>query len=185
MDRMEEYKALRDAPEELPPPWRAPWPAPGPRARRRGCGGGSAPRRERGGGVCRLRAPGEPVHPPSPWPAARVPVLKELAAAVAFSPASRPLWKTTMCSISVRAPRTTHHRPSGVPDGRPGRAEHLFRPGGPEATFFMPRNVHPDGERLEGCSVLMDSELAPGEDCRPSPWPLTGRRSPSFRSPYA
>ena len=66
MDRMEEYKALRDAPEELPPPWMAPWPArpgPGPAG---GSGGGSAPRRERGGGVCRLRAPGEPVTPLRP-----------------------------------------------------------------------------------------------------------------------
>lgn len=43
MDRMEEYKALRDAPEELPPALEGAVARAGPGPAAGGCGGGSAP----------------------------------------------------------------------------------------------------------------------------------------------
>lgn len=43
MDRMEEYKALRDAPEELPPALEGAVARARARAPAGGCGGGSAP----------------------------------------------------------------------------------------------------------------------------------------------
>ena len=86
MDRMEEYKALRDAPEELPPPWRAPWPAPGPGPAAGGCGGGSAPPPGSVAAVFAAFVLLVNLSTPFALACGKVPVLKELAAAVAFSP---------------------------------------------------------------------------------------------------
>lgn len=107
MDRMEEYKALRDAPEELPPALEGAVARARARARRRRLWRRiSAPA---GSAAAVFAAFVLLVNLSTPFALAcgKVPVLKELAAAVAFSPSLRPLWKTTMCSISVRAPRTT------------------------------------------------------------------------------
>ena len=165
MDRMEEYKALRDAPEELPPAWRAPWPAPGQGPPPEAVAADQRPRRERGGGVCRLRAPGEPVHPLA-LACGKVPVLKELAAAVAFSPSLKAAVENDYVQYigqSATDNGITVHLEYLMAD-QGGLMLFLSVSGPEEATFFMPRATFttPDGERLEGCSVLMDS-VAPGE----------------------
>ena len=166
MDRMEEYKALRDAPEELPPALEGAVARARARARRRRLWRRvSAP----AGSVAAVFAAFVLlVNLSTPFALAcgRVPVLKELAAAVAFSPSLKAAVENDYVQYigqSATDNGITVHLEYLMAD-QGGLMLFLSVSGPEEATFFMPRATFttPDGERLEGCSVLMDS-VAPGE----------------------
>ena len=165
MDRMEEYKALRDAPEELPPALEGAVARARARARRR--------RLWR-----RISAPGGSaaavfadivllVNLSTPFALAcgRVPVLKELAAAVAFSPSLKAAVENDYVQYigqSATDNGITVHLEYLMAD-QGGLTLFLSITGPEEATSFMPRATFttPNGERLENCSVQMDS-VTPG-----------------------
>ena len=166
MDRMEEYKALRDAPEELPPALDGAVARARARARRRRLWRRiSAP----AGSVAAVFAAFVLlVNLSTPFALAcgKVPVLKELAAAVAFSPSLKAAVENDYVQYigqSATDNGITVHLEYLMAD-QGGLMLFLSVSGPEEATFFMPRATFttPDGERLEGCSVLMDS-VAPGE----------------------
>lgn len=166
MDRMEEYKALRDAPEELPPALEGAVARARARARRRRLWRRiSAP----AGSVAAVFAAFVLlVNLSTPFALAcgKVPVLKELAAAVAFSPSLKAAVENDYVQYigqSATDNGITVHLEYLMAD-QGGLMLFLSVSGPEEATFFMPRATFttPDGERLEGCSVLMDS-VAPGE----------------------
>ena len=166
MDRMEEYKALRDAPEELPPALEGAVARARARARRRRLWRRiSAP----AGSVAAVFATFVLlVNLSTPFALAcgKVPVLKELAAAVAFSPSLKAAVENDYVQYigqSATDNGITVHLEYLMAD-QGGLMLFLSVSGPEEATFFMPRATFttPDGERLEGCSVLMDS-VAPGE----------------------
>ena len=166
MDRMEEYKALRDAPEELPPALEGAVARARARARRRRLWRRiSAP----AGSVAAVFAAFVLlVNLSTPFALAcgKVPVLKELAAAVAFSPSLKAAVENDYVQYigqSATDNGITVHLEYLMAD-QGGLMLFLSVSGPEEATFFMPRATFttPDGERLEGCSVLVDS-VAPGE----------------------
>ena len=166
MDRMEEYKALRDAPEELPPALDGAVARARARARRRRLWRRiSAP----AGSVAAVFAAFVllvNLSPPFALACGKVPVLKELAAAVAFSPSLKAAVENDYVQYigqSATDNGITVHLEYLMAD-QGGLMLFLSVSGPEEATFFMPRATFttPDGERLEGCSVLMDS-VAPGE----------------------
>ena len=166
MDRMEEYKALRDAPEELPPALEGAVARARARARRRRLWRRiSAPA---GSAAAVFAAFVLLVNLSTPFALAcgKVPVLKELAAAVAFSPSLKAAVENDYVQYigqSATDNGITVHLEYLMAD-QGGLMLFLSVSGPEEATFFMPRATFttPDGERLEGCSVLMDS-VAPGE----------------------
>ena len=166
MDRMEEYKALRDAPEELPPALDGAVARARARARRRRLWRRiSAPA---GSAAAVFAAVVLLVNLSTPFALAcgRVPVLKELAAAVAFSPSLKAAVENDYVQYigqSATDNGITVHLEYLMAD-QGGLMLFLSVSGPEEATSFMPRATFttPDGERLEGCSVLMDS-VAPGE----------------------
>lgn len=165
MDRMEEYKALRDAPEELPPALEGAVARARARARRRRLWRRiSAPA---GSAAAVFAAFVLLVNLSTPFALAcgKVPVLKELAAAVAFSPSLKAAVENDYVQYigqSATDNGITVHLEYLMAD-QGGLMLFLSVSGPEEATFFMPRATFttPDGE-LEGCSVLMDS-VAPGE----------------------
>lgn len=121
------------------------------------------PRRERGGGVCRLRAPGEPVHPLRPG-------LRESARAQGVGrrrgllPQPQGRCGKRLCAV-YRPERygQRHHRPPGVPDGRPGRADALpvrLRAGGGHV-LYAPGNVHHPRRRKAGGLLRPDGQRGP------------------------
>ena len=166
MNRMEEYEALLQEAEELPPALEDTVGRARARARRR--------RLRR-----RISAPAGSVAAvfavfvllvnlwtPFALACAKVPVLKELTAAVAFSPSLK---------AAVENDYVQYIGQSQTDSGITVNLEYLMADQGglmlflsitgpEEATSFMPRVefTTPDGESLEGCSVLMDS-VAPGE----------------------
>ena len=166
MNRMEEYEALLQETEELPPALEDAVGRARARARRRKL------RR-------RISAPAGSVAAvfavfvlmvnlwtPFALACARVPVLKELTAAVAFSPSLK---------AAVENDYVQYIGQSQTENGITVNLEYLMADQGglmlflsitgpEEATSFMPRVefTTPDGEGLEGCSVHMSS-VAPGE----------------------
>ena len=165
MDRMEEYKALRDAPEELPPALEGAVARARARARRRRLWRRiSAPAGSAAAGVAALVLL---VNLSTPFALAcgRVPVLKELAAAVAFSPSLKAAVENDYVQYigqSATDNGITVHLEYLMAD-QGGLTLFLSITGPEEATSFMPRATFttPNGERLENCSVQMDS-VTPG-----------------------
>ena len=165
MDRMEEYKALRDAPEELPPALEGAVARARARARRRRLWRRiSAPA---GSAAAVFAAFVLLVNLSTPFALAcgRVPVLKELAAAVAFSPSLKAAVENDYVQYigqSATDNGITVHLEYLMAD-QGGLTLFLSITGPEEATSFMPRATFttPNGERLENCSVQMDS-VTPG-----------------------
>ena len=99
-------------------------------------------------------------------PAGRPGAPEDVAAAVAFSPSLKAAVENDYVQYigqSATDNGITVHLEYLMAD-QGGLMLFLSVSGPEEATFFMPRATFttPDGERLEGCSVLMDS-VAPGE----------------------
>ena len=188
MDRMEEYKALRDAPEELPPALEGAVARARARARRRRLWRRiSAPA---GSAAAVFAAFVLLVNLSTPFALAcgRVPVLKELAAAVAFSPSLKAAVENDYVQYigqSATDNGITVHLEYLMAD-QGGLTLFLSITGPEEATSFMPRATFttPNGERLENCSVQMD-RVTPGALSNAITVAFKGEEEPSFQSPSA
>ena len=166
MDRMEEYEALLQEPEEFPPALEGAVARARARVRRRRLWRRVTAPAGSAAAVFAVFVLLVNLWTPFALACAKVPVLKELTAAVAFSPSLK---------AAVENDYVQYIGQSQTDNGITVNLEYLMADQGglmlflsitgpEEATSFMPRVefTTPDGESLEGCSVLMDS-VAPGE----------------------